>query len=173
MAWDSIEAKCLRETSEKDMPEKPGIYKWWATKKALKEILKALELEKENDVLSGIERKVEKDLYCIYVWQAKSLDTRLKGNHVNGKGKSTFRKSVEAVVKKIYGEQDLEKRTNDFIDGLEIEYRLVEHDKLDSEETKEIGGTYLRIFNQQHNGGNDLRKKYGITQKMTDLRGEI
>ena len=86
---------------------------------------------------------------------------------------STFRNSVEAVVKKIYGEQNLEKRTNDFIDGLEIEYRLVEHDKLDSEETKEIGGTYLRIFNQQHNGGNDLRKKYGITQKMTDLRGEI
>ena len=80
---------------------------------------------------------------------------------------------MEAVVKKIYGEQNLEKRTNDFIDGLEIEYRLVEHDKLDSEETKEIWGTYLRIFNQQHNGGNDLRKKYGITQKMTDLRGEI
>ena len=173
MAWTLIEAKSLREKSEKDVPEKSGVYKWWATKVALEDILKALDLLKLNDVLAGIEKKDKRDVYCIYVGQADSLDARLKGNHVNGRGKSTFRKSVEAVMQKIYGGRNLEERTNAFIDGLEIEYRLVTKDKLDSEEVKEIGEKYLRLFNQQHNGKNSLRKDYVITKKLANLRGEL
>ena len=173
MAWHAVSAKSLREKSEKDVPEKSGIYKWWARKADLQDILKALGLLKLNEVLTGIEKKDERDLYCIYVGQAESLDARLKGSHVNGRDKSTFRKSVEAVVKKLYGGRDVAKKTDSFIDGLEIEYRFVAKDKLDSAEEKEIGEKYLRIFNQQHNGENGLRKKYGIYNALKNLRGEL
>ena len=172
MCWNPVDAKCLRERSEGSVPDVSGIYKWWASRKCLKTILDALQLNMK-DVENSIEKKENIGLYCIYVGQADSLEVRLKGNHVNGRGKSTFRKSVEAVVKKIYGNQDVEKNTNSFIDKLKIEYRLVPKEKLDDTEIKEIGDKYLRLFNQQHNGGNELRKTYGITKKLKELRNEL
>lgn len=172
MCWNSVDAKCLREKSEGSVPDVSGIYKWWVPKKSLKIILDTLQLNMK-DVENGIEKKEGQDLYCIYVGQADSLDVRLKGNHVNGRGKSTFRKSVEAVVKKVHGNQDVEKITNSFIDKLKIEYRLVPKEKLDDTEIKEIGNKYLRLFNQQHNSENELRKTYGITKRLKELRSEL
>ena len=100
------------------------------------------------------------------------MEDRLKGNHVNGRNKSTLRKSIGAVLLKKYGPKDIEKKINDFIDKLNIEYKLVSQDKLDDAEKIEIGSQYLRVFNGTHNK-HPIRTEYGITRKLTDLRKEF
>ena len=73
-----------------------------------------------KDIESGIEQN--NGLYCIYVGQANSLEDRLKGNHVNGREKSTLRKSIGSVLLRKYGSKDIEKKINVFIDKLNINW---------------------------------------------------
>lgn len=164
-----IEAKKLREYAELTIESKPGIYKWWAEKAELKIIIDMLCVPLK-DIESGIEQN--NGLYCIYVGQANSLEDRLKGNHVNGRNKSTLRKSIGAVLLKKYEPKDIEKKINEFVDKLNVKYKLVSQDKLDDAEKNEIGPQYLRVFNSKHNK-HSLRTKYGITGKLTDLRKEF
>ena len=166
-----VEAKKLREHAELTIESKPGIYKWWAEKSELKIILDVLGIPLK-DVEGGIERKEGTNLYCIYVGQANSLEDRLKGNHVNGRKKSTLRKSIGSVLFKKYGSKDIDKKINDFIDKLKIEYELIAQEKLHDEEKEKIGTKYLRIFNSQLNKCQQ-RIDYGITRKLADLRKEF
>lgn len=164
-----IDAKSLREKAELTIESKPGIYKWWAEKSELKSILDVFGIQ-----LKDVENEIEQKggLYCIYVGQAKSLEDRLKGNHVNGRQKSTLRKSVGAIFAKKYGTKSIENKLNDFIDKLKIEYRLVSVEKLDDEERKEIGHKFLRILNGQHNA-HPLRKAFDISNVLTRLRKDF
>lgn len=170
-----IEAKSLREKAEFTIkPNKSGvesgIYKWWASKSEIKAIFDALEINL-NDVINGVEKKEDENLYAIYVGQAGSLEQRLKNNHVNGRSRSTFRKSIGAILLKISGQKNLYENINGFIDKLKIEYKFVDgNNNLDEEEKKEIGKKYLRVFNGQHNSQNELRKQFDITKKLNDLR---
>jgi len=138
MKWNLIEARSLREKSEGNIPSGPGIYKWWVSRKALKLILGALQVNLKTAEYDGIEKN-EKDWYCVYVGQAESLEKRVKGNHVNGKGKSTFRKDLDAIVRKINGDKKIEQRTNSLIDEFEVEFRSVPWSKLDDDEKKKLG----------------------------------
>ncbi len=166
-----IEAKKLREHAALTIESEPGIYKWWAEKSELKIILDVLGIPLK-DVEYGIERKEGTNLYCIYVGQADSLEDRLKECHVNGRKKSTLRKSIGSVLLKKYGPKEIEKKINGFVDKLKIEYGLVAQEKLNDEEKEAIGTTYLRIFNSQLNRCK-LRNDFGVTRKMTELRKEF
>ena len=170
MKGKMIDAKCLREKAELAIDSKPGIYKWWAEKSELKTILDVLGIPLK-DSESEIERNKE-GLYCIYVGKADSLEDRLKGNHVNGREKSTLRKSIGSVLLKKYGPKDIEKKINGFIDKLKIEYKLVAQDKLNDEEKNEIKKPYLRVFNGTHNK-HPLRTEYDLRNKMADLRKKM
>lgn len=170
MNWNTVNAQSLRQKTETTIENKPGIYKWWAKKTDLDTILDALEIKFNSDELKYIEN--ENEWYCIYVGQAKSLENRIQDTHVNGRNKSTLRKSIGAILRKKHGNQDLEEEINNFIDKLAIKYRQVNSANLDQEEAKEIGHDFLRIFNSQHNP-NKLRSIYKITTKLSELRKKI
>lgn len=160
-----IDAKSLREKAERSLESNSGIYKWWAKRTELKTILDVLGVT-SKDFEKEMEQKY--GLYCIYVGKADSLEKRLKDNHVNGRAKSTLRKSIGGVLLAEYGPENLKERIDDFIDKLKIEYELVDLEKLKESEKKEIGKEYLRVFNGNSNGHKELRKLYG--DRLTDLR---
>ena len=150
MCWEKIAAKSLRDKVELKIEESMlgGIYKWWAEREDLLLILKKLGVVERIDIESEIEHKkiADKEMYCIYVGQAEDLKVRLK-KHIRGSvNNSTLRKSLGAILWTGENSEDLKKRINAFMDEMYIEYKLLEKEKLNIEESDEISKS-LRILN--------------------------
>lgn len=115
------EVKDLRNDKNKrklrsNIPNKPGVYKWWCRKDLLEKFLKELDIQfdecakdievKNNfDVLKVCdngyfyEEHIKNSYYCIYVGESKNLKRRIFNNHLgsNIKG-STLRHTICAIL---------------------------------------------------------------------------
>lgn len=134
-----------------------GIYKFFLKRDKLKELINKSKLEeKQKDYL--IESLNEKnyeiednDFYCVYVGQTKqSFKTRVLGNHIEGKRKSTLRKSL-----KVFGFDD--NSLNDFFEKNDSEYlfkleEIKSKDSIDFKELLEINNDKFHLLNLRDNG---------------------
>lgn len=106
--------------------DKPGYYKWWASKDDFLRLLSALDVPFE-EVKADVEQK--DGLWCIYVGIAAKESIRSRINwHINDRHTksrvewgtvSTLRKSISSLVA---GDQYDKDATDRFIDGLFFEY---------------------------------------------------
>ena len=174
-----IQAHKLREKENlnKIPNDKPGYYKWWATKKSLQIILDKLDIS-----FQAIENFLEErdGLFCIYVGVAikESLRNRLNWhiNQVNNISNvkngtlSTLRQTISSIV----GANMLDTTaTNNFIDTLYVEYHLINlpiksqeaRDKIHKIEADLLNCNTLYILNIQDN-----HHKLSPRRKLTELR---
>lgn len=178
-----IEAKKLRDSDFlKTIPnDKPGYYKWWASKAEFDTILNSLGV-RYDDIAADV---LQKDgLYCIYVGIAvnesirKRLDWHVNDKHTASKVKngtlSTLRQSISSIV--AHNQYDKE-ATDVFIDQLMIEYWTLEKPIHSSEAKEEIERTEkdamkenLYILNIRGNKYSDFAKV--IKKKLSKLRTE-
>lgn len=177
-----ISAKDLRKKENLEMIscEKPGYYKWWASYEHLQILLNNLDCN-----FDIVEKFIEKkdNLYCIYAGVAikESIQDRLNW-HINDKHTpqrvingflSTFRKSLSSVICR---NQFNKEKTNEFIDGLYVEYFEVDLPiKSDSAKhtihqiEKDILAKNLLILNIQEN---HHPMSQNIKKKLKQLRKE-
>ena len=179
-----IKASSLRNKEElnKTPNDKPGYYKWYATKEDLALLLNNLGYS-IDELINDIETK--DNLYCVYIGVAikESIKSRLNW-HVNDKHTetsvkqgflSTFRQSISSVI--AHNQYD-EKSTNDFIDRLYVEYFVIDA-PIKSEKAKriiepiekELINSYLRILNIKDNKYPLMLDK-GIKKKIKIIRKE-
>ena len=132
-------AKSLRKTEflNKIPNDKPGWYKWWATRRALEKLLNSEYIDKRylEEILPYLTMKTicGEKYYSIYVGIAvkESIRSRLNWhvnqhhseNSVKSGFLSTLRKSISSLVA---GSQYNEILTNELIDMLIIEYNIVD-----------------------------------------------
>lgn len=119
-----------KENLEK-INNKPGYYKWWASKSELEFILDKLSVKFET-IESAIEKK--EGLFCIYVGIAVKesvrdrLDWHINDKHTKSQVEngtlSTLRQSISSLVSQNQYDKD---GTNNFIDKLKIEYFISEN----------------------------------------------
>ncbi len=174
-----IQAYKLRDKTQlsKISNNKPGYYKWWATRESLDIILGKLNI-KFKDIENYLEEK--NGYFCIYVGVAikESLKARLNWhiNQINNPTNvkhgtlSTLRQTISSLV----GKNMLDtKATNDFIDKLLIEYYLSDY-PIKSQEAKDeihkiehnlLNGEELYILNIQDN-----HHKLSPKKKICELR---
>ena len=133
-----------RDLRDKDnllkIEDKPGYYKWWASREDLDFILKRLSVS-FDDIKSGLE--VKDGLYAVYVGIAvkesvrKRLDWHVNDKHTESQVQngtlSTLRQSIASLVA---GNQYDKEATNGFIDRLRVEY-FVSGNPVKSEAAKE------------------------------------
>ncbi|WP_290726564.1 GIY-YIG nuclease family protein [Fibrobacter sp. UBA2449] len=175
VCWKSISAKNLREKGELEIEGNmsSGIYKWWSSEKEVNAILRKLGASEFVDINKELEKKVFdcKEMYCIYVGQAKDLKDRLR-KHIRGSvNNSTLRRSLGGILWNGDSSEELKKKiNNEFIDKFYVEYKCVEEKKLDVEESEEIG-KYLRILNID--GYNHRLFMQYINKPLSDLREKI
>ena len=129
-----IKAKDVRIKEKRlEIPDKPGFYKWWAPKKAIKLLLDSQYIE--DKYLSELLPELEitefngTTYYYIYVGIAVKESIRSRLNwHVNQENTgssiksgflSTLRQSISSLLS---GDQSDSNATNDLIDMLMIEY---------------------------------------------------
>ena len=123
--------------------DKPGYYKWYATKDDLEILLNKFD-EKFDDYKTFFNKK--NDLYCIYVGVAinESLRSRLDW-HINQQNTptavrtgflSTLRQSISSLVGRDMSDTE---STNNFIDRLYVEYFLTDYIIKSDEAKKQIG----------------------------------
>ena len=169
-----IKVKDLRALGRKygNVPNLPGVYKWWATKETLLMFMSQINEQDKNTgnntkcdfdkLLKQIEHyyddKMSLELYCIYVGKANEvhgLKKRIFGNHIGGNPNgSTFRKTIYSLKygKNYNNHTDQYKERNktyvqDVIESLYIEWNAyLEEEEVDVHEIQEIN-SYLRIFN--------------------------
>lgn len=139
-----IQAILLRDINNlSQIPnDKPGYYKWWATRKDFEELARKLGTD-----FASLEPYIEKedDLYCIYVGIAakESIRSRLNWhvndphtqNRVKSGTLSTLRQSISSLIA---GNQSKKKETNDFIDRLTIEYFIIDKTIRSKEASEEL-----------------------------------
>ena len=128
--------------------DKPGWYRWWATKHALEQLLDSRYVSKNylNEIQPYL-RKGEADLegyFCIYVGVAikesirARLDWHVNQLHTNNAVQygtlSTLRQSIASLVA---GNQYVETTTNQLIDMLVIEYHTIDY-PIKSQEAKTL-----------------------------------
>ena len=178
-----LDAKELREACvlETIPNDKPGYYKWWASKPEFDIILNALDV-KYDDIASDVLQK--DNLYCIYVGIAvnesirKRLDWHVNDKHTASKVKngtlSTLRQSIASIV--AHNQYDKE-ATNMFIDKLKVEYWTSEkpiHSPEAKEEIEQIEknamNENLYVLNIKDNKYSDLAKS--IKKRLSKLRRE-
>ena len=142
--------------------DKPGYYKWWATREDLDFILDKLSVRFE-DIQSGLE--IRGGLYAVYVGISVKESVRNRLNwHVNDAHTasqvehgtlSTLRQSIASIVS---GDQYDKDSTNTFIDRLKVEY-FVSDNPIKSDAAKEelhgiereLLSTHLYVLNIQEN----------------------
>ena len=158
-----IPAKKLREKEIlKQIPNKPGYYKWWAPKKLTKKFLdfnpSYTYFEQLEDVLERHPK--QENLYYIYVGIAVKESVRDRLNwHINQKHSkssvksgflSTFRQTISSLC---FDNHKEEEKTNQVIDELFVEYHVVEDkdtlEKIELEELNQRG--YFRPLNIKGN----------------------
>lgn len=175
-----IDANLLRDPAQlsKIPNDKPGYYKWWATKKDTIRIFDGLGLN-FSDYKQDLESN--EGLYCIYVGIAikesirDRLDWHINDRHnksaVKNRTLSTLRQSIASVIA---GNQYDKEATNSFIDKLKVEYVALDF-PIKSEEAKveihrmekDLLGKSLRVLNIQEN---HHAKATEIKKKLRQLR---
>lgn len=176
-----VAAVSLREKGNlaKIPNDKPGYYKWWATKDTLMSVFCKLRLTDKEIAAIKDDIETKDNYYCIYIGVAikDSIQNRIN-THVNQYNPernvrcSTLRKSLAGLF--AHNKQDVA-TTNKIIDRLFVEYFPVEL-PIKSDIAKEtIGGIeksllnckYLYILNIQEN----YHPKVYITKsRLTALR---
>jgi hypothetical protein len=135
-----IFAKDLRNAEQlhKIPNDKPGWYRWWATKAALECLLDSPYISRAftNELLPHLTqcKYGQTEYYCIYVGVAvkgsirSRLNWHINQNHTESAVQSgylsTFRKTVSSLVA---GNQYNEVATNALIDMLAVEYYAVDY----------------------------------------------
>lgn len=173
----NVPARDLRDKEKlKKIPhDRPGYYKWWANESELNDILDAL-----GEKNTGIQWETrhapdnpDKVQYCIYIgiavresvrsrlnWHVNQISTR---SNIQHRTLSTLRQTVAALIGDSMAD---DRKTNDFIDKLTVEYFLSEYSigsKSAIDHIKEIEDSYLQnsanlyILNIQ---GNKHKKSY-------------
>lgn len=158
--------------------EKPGYYKWWASKRELDLLLNKLNVDFES-IKEYLE--IKDKWYCIYVGLAvnESVNDRLNW-HVNdihsekivkSRRLSTFRQSISSILS---NNQNDQLTTDNFIDKLIIEYHLsnypiksVEAKHEIEQIEKELIQENLRILNIRDN---HHKKSKPIKERLSELR---
>lgn len=125
-----------------EIEDKPGYYKWWASKKDFDLLLDKLNVDFES-IKDYIE--IKDKWYCIYVGIAvkESVHDRLKWNVMDSHSESkvrhgtlsTFRQSLSSILS---NNQSDKIATDNFIDKLIIEYYLFDYPIKSSEAKEEI-----------------------------------
>lgn len=162
-----VKAKDLRNRSESEKipADRPGYYKWWASKTDLERLLVRLDLSFPQ--IADYMECSEDCQYCIYVGIAAKESVRSRLNwHINRpytvsnvkhRTLSTLKQSISALICNTMLDSD---EINAFIDCLCVEYYLSDYE-IKSEaairEIKKIENSYLKesdklyILNIQEN----------------------
>lgn len=166
-------ARDLRNTDIlKEVPRKPGYYKWWAMKEDLTDLFEQLSVD-GSEALPRIETKEFNGVtyYCIYVGIEKSLYQRMNWhvNQLNSKENvrngtlSTLRLSITSIFGKDAIDNDA---TNAFIDKLIVEvFECETYEDAREKELECLHSDYLYVLNIKDNS-HPLAPK----QKLKELR---
>jgi len=159
-----FEIKDLRDRDlrilRNEIPNSPGVYKWWCCEELLKTILKGLDLDFaeckkhiENipnlvilkvDKNSIVHKHINNDVfYCVYVGDTAQLRRRIISNHIVGNIRgSTLRKTICAVLVGCVNEDMVNKIQDDMI----IEITEFSEEKFHDEQSISIN-QYFRPLN--------------------------
>lgn len=170
----------------KDIPQQPGLYKWYVEEDVFKELLEKL-CGNYEELNKNIDLDINENKIAVYVGIAvresvrNCLNWHINDNHSPSRIKSgylsTLRKSIAACHKWKLNDSDTERKVNDFIDDCWIDYET----DFDSEKNPEITikekeKKYLKeklyILNIRDNNYEHSMRKV-ITSKLRKLRKEI
>ena len=155
-------------TASSNVPDLPGVYKWWCTRETLLMFLRQISSysnrsgitinSNEDTIISQIEKIYFDDyneyLYCFYVGKAdKSLKERIIKNHIklNAYG-STLRLSIYSLKYGHYDhhnpvhKQEEKRYVNEILDKVFVEWQECNPEDVNKNEIREIN-SHLRIFN--------------------------
>ena len=155
-----------------------GLYKWWAKKSEVEEILEKLSSTLTfSEIKPYIEHEKvdDKDYYCIYVGIAnpKPVLARVVAQHIYGSGKSTLRKTLTSLL-------GTKKAVDDFIDKLFVgfEKSTLGKGELKKYEAKQIN-SQAHILNLDENSyesitDKDVRDKLlQLSEQLSKLRSKL
>lgn len=170
----------------REIEEKPGFYKWWASKTEVCKILQELKVD-FNEIEKALEEK--NNLYCIYVGIAVNESVRDRINwHINDVHSesrvrdgtlSTLRQSISSIVSHNQFDKD---NTNIFIDKLKIEYFYNENDIKSEKANEELHAIergllakklyILNIQENYHPLAKDIKRELKKLRKQSKTKNE-
>lgn len=188
---EKVYAKDLRKKENLlKIPDKPGLYKWWASQKALEELLNYNKINLDKDYINSIIENLTtyetidgEKYYYVYVGIAvnesvrKRIDWHINQHHtpsaVNSGFLSTLRKSISSLIVQ---DQFNESKTNELIDMLKVEYITIDSkihsleakEKLHSKENEEMKNNVLPLNIK----GNKNEKLKEYKKQLMKLRKE-
>ena len=148
-----------------------GLYKWWAKKSEVEEILEKLSSTLTfSEIKPYIEHEKvdDKDYYCIYVGIAnpKPVLARVIAQHIYGSGKSTLRKTLTSLL-------GTKKAVDDFIDNLFVGFEKSSVGKKDLEKFEAtLINSEVHILNLDKNYYESVTDKV-VRDKLLQLRKQI